>query len=243
MIAVRCDYPPSSSRRCRKLAISCLLWVRCRSSTSRMRPKPRRLSASTSIPPARGLDPGRVADDVDQPVEGMEAAQEIIVLAIGAREKCGEMTKAGALEALASVEAFEGMGVLRADAVDQDLVELAERARARDRKRQHVPERKAEIVDEHLPPRIRMPFRRDRARREDRRARGSWRRDRSRRPAARSAGRACRRAAPRTGWHRQQDASPLPTTARREKCRPPARAAPGCRMRSLSRRRSPSRRA
>ena len=50
--SARCDYPPSSSRRCRKLAISCLLCVRCRSSTSRMRTKPRFLSASTSIPPA-----------------------------------------------------------------------------------------------------------------------------------------------------------------------------------------------
>ena len=42
---------PSSSTRCRRLAISCLLWVRCLSSTSRMRAKPRFLSASTSIPP------------------------------------------------------------------------------------------------------------------------------------------------------------------------------------------------
>src|SRR5258708_6225217 len=37
-------------------------------------------------PAGSGLDPSGVADDVDQPVEGMEAAQEIIVLAIGARE-------------------------------------------------------------------------------------------------------------------------------------------------------------
>ena len=78
-------------------------------------------------PAGTGLDPGRVADDVDQPVERMQAAQQIIVLAIGAREERREMTKADALEALDSVEAFERVGVLRADAVDQDLVELAER--------------------------------------------------------------------------------------------------------------------
>lgn len=48
------DYPPSSLMRWRKLAISCLLWVRCLSSTSRMRVKPCVLSASTSIRPASG---------------------------------------------------------------------------------------------------------------------------------------------------------------------------------------------
>ena len=78
-------------------------------------------------PAGTGLDPGRVADDVDQPVERMQAAEQIVVLAIGAREKCGEMAKADALEALDPVEALERAGVLRADAVDQDLVELADR--------------------------------------------------------------------------------------------------------------------
>ena len=48
---------PSSSTLCRRLAISCLLWVRCLSSTSRMRAKPRFLSASTSIPPPLGSIP------------------------------------------------------------------------------------------------------------------------------------------------------------------------------------------
>ena len=51
-------------------------------------------------------------------------------------------------------------GVLRADAVDQDLVELAHVAPAGHREGQHVPERKAEIVDQHLAPRLRVPVRR-----------------------------------------------------------------------------------
>ena len=46
-----------------------------------------------------GLDAGGVADDVDQPVEGMQAAEQVVVLAIGAREECGEMAEADALEA------------------------------------------------------------------------------------------------------------------------------------------------
>ena len=55
------------------------------------------------------------------------------------------------------VEAAERARVLRADAVDQNFVELADLLPARDREGQHVPERKAEIVDQHLAPRIGMP--------------------------------------------------------------------------------------
>ncbi len=89
------------------------------------------------------------------------------------------------------VEAAQRVGVLRADAVDQDLVELAHLAPAGDRERQHVPERKAEIVDDA--PRAARPGARapDRGWPAVRRDRGCWRRDRSRRRAARSAGRAC----------------------------------------------------
>src|SRR5215470_1895947 len=68
------------------------------------------------------------------------------------------MPEADAFEALDPVEALERAGVLRADAVDQDLVELAQLARAGDRKSQHVPERKAEIVDQHLAARLWVPL-------------------------------------------------------------------------------------
>src|SRR5262245_47372822 len=50
------------------------------------------------------------------------------------------------------------MRILRADAVDQNFVKLADLARTRHRKRQHVPERKAEIIDQYLPARLRMPL-------------------------------------------------------------------------------------
>src|SRR5262245_66589207 len=68
------------------------------------------------------VQPRRVADDVDQPVERMQAAEQIVVLAVGARQEGGEMAEARALEALAAVVTLERGGVLRADAVDRDLV-------------------------------------------------------------------------------------------------------------------------
>ena len=69
---------------------------------------------------------GRIAHDVDQPVERVQAAEQIVVLAVGAREERGEMAEADALEARGPVEPLERVDVLRADAVDQDLVELPE---------------------------------------------------------------------------------------------------------------------
>jgi hypothetical protein len=42
---------------------------------------------------------GRVADDVDQPVERMQAAEQVVVLTIGARQEAGKMPEADALEA------------------------------------------------------------------------------------------------------------------------------------------------
>src|SRR5262245_36767186 len=100
----------------------------------------------------------RVADDVDQPVERMQASEQIVVLAVGARQERGEMAEARAFETLAAVEALEHVGILRADAIDQDLVDLADLARDHYREGQHVPERKAEIVDHHLAARVGMPF-------------------------------------------------------------------------------------
>src|SRR5262245_65626617 len=104
------------------------------------------------------IDSGRVAYDVDQPVKRMQAAEEIIVFAIGARQERGEMTEPDAFQALDTIEAAKRVGVLRTDTVDQNLVELAELARTRHRERQHVPEWKAEIIDQHFASRIHMPL-------------------------------------------------------------------------------------
>src|SRR3981081_4375262 len=71
----------------------------------------------------RGVAPGGVADDIDQPVERMQAAEQVIVLAVGAREERREVAEADALEALDACEALERARILRADAVDQDLIE------------------------------------------------------------------------------------------------------------------------
>ena len=107
----------------------------------------------------RGFAAGGVADDVDEAVERVQAAEQIIVLAIAARKERGEMAESHALETVDPVEAGQRAGVLRADAVDQNLVELADLARAGHREGQHVPEREAEIIDQNLAPGVRMPFR------------------------------------------------------------------------------------
>src|SRR5262249_61358548 len=105
------------------------------------------------------IDSGRVAYDVDEPVKRMQAAEEIIVFAIGARQERGEMTEPDAFQALDAIESAKRVGILGTDAVNQNLVvELAELARTRHRERQHVPEWKAEIVDQHLASCIRMPL-------------------------------------------------------------------------------------
>src|SRR5262249_37362841 len=105
-----------------------------------------------------GIDPRRVAYDVDEPIKRMQAAEKIIVFAVGTRQKRGEMAEPNTLQALDTVESAKRMDVLRTDAVDQNLVELAQLARARHRERQYVPEWKAEIIDQHLASRIRMPL-------------------------------------------------------------------------------------
>ena len=101
---------------------------------------------------------GQVADDLDQPIGGVQAPEQIIVLAVGAREERREMAETDAAQAFDATEALQCGRVLRTDAIDQDLVELADLAGAGDRERQHVPERKAQIVDQHLAPRLRMPL-------------------------------------------------------------------------------------
>src|SRR5437867_2653549 len=75
-----------------------------------------------------GVDSSRVADDVDQPVERVQAAEQIVIFAVAARQKCREMGKADALKTLDAVEPLERAGVLRADAVDQNLAQFADLA-------------------------------------------------------------------------------------------------------------------
>ena len=45
-------------------------------------------------PIARRIERGRVADDIDQPVERMQTTEQVVVLAIGAGQKRGEMAEA-----------------------------------------------------------------------------------------------------------------------------------------------------
>src|SRR5262249_60555791 len=105
----------------------------------------------------KAIGSGRVAHDIDEPVDRVQTAEQIIVLPIAARQERREMGKADALEAGDALETLERTSVLRADAVDQDLVELVHLLRADDREGQHIPERKAEIIDQTFPARFGMP--------------------------------------------------------------------------------------
>src|SRR5438874_3729000 len=66
----------------------------------------------------------RIANDVDEPVKRMQAPEEIIVFPIGARQECGKMAESDALQALDSIKSGKRAGVLRADPIDQNHVEL-----------------------------------------------------------------------------------------------------------------------
>src|SRR5947199_186586 len=99
-----------------------------------------------------------IGNDVDEPVKRMQAPEEIIVFPIGARQECGEIAESDALQALDSIKSGKRAGVLRADPIDQNLVELTHLASTSHREGQHVPERKAKTIDKYLPACLRMPL-------------------------------------------------------------------------------------
>src|SRR5262245_61607796 len=68
----------------------------------------------------------RIADDINQPIDRMQTAQQIVVLTIRARQECREVGECDALEAANSLETLESARILRADTVDQYLVELTD---------------------------------------------------------------------------------------------------------------------
>ena len=109
---------------------------------------------------AEALRAGGVTHNVDQSIDCVQAPEQIVVLAIAAREERGEVRESNALEAVDPLEAFERARILRADAVDQNFIQLTDLARACHREGQHVPERETKIVDQHLAPRVGMPLRR-----------------------------------------------------------------------------------
>src|SRR3954447_12962516 len=90
----------------------------------------------------------RIAHNIDQSIDCVHAAEQIVVFAIGARQECRKMRKPYTLETLNTCKALERACVLRADAINPNVVELAGFARVRHRKREHIPERKAEMIDE-----------------------------------------------------------------------------------------------
>ena len=98
-------------------------------------------------------------DGRDRPrhTDVMQAAEQVIVLAIGTRKKSGEMPKANSSQADTCLKALEGMGVVRTDAIDQYLSQLADLARASNGKGKHVPERETKIIDQDFAPGLRRP--------------------------------------------------------------------------------------
>src|ERR1700722_9570074 len=67
------------------------------------------------------------------------------------------MAKADAPQALDTAEFLQRLNVLRADAVDKNLVQFAGLVRGRHRKGENVPEGEAEIIHQHLAPCLRLP--------------------------------------------------------------------------------------
>ena len=88
-----------SSTLRRNAEIRSRLWTRCFSSASRIWVNAPLLQRQHIDLVVRRVDPGRVADDVDQPVERVQAAEQVVVLAVGARQERREMAEADALEA------------------------------------------------------------------------------------------------------------------------------------------------
>src|SRR5262249_6160371 len=81
-----------------------------------------------------------IADDVDEALERVQAAEQIVVLPVPARQECAKTPERAPLQAGQIGEILEHYDVLRTDAVDQDLVELAALAPCHHRERQDVPE-------------------------------------------------------------------------------------------------------
>src|SRR5262245_20965207 len=104
------------------------------------------------------IDPGGIAYDIDEPVERMQAAEQVIVLAVGTGKKRSEMPEANALQANVSAEPGQGMGVVRAHAIDQYFPQFADLACAADGKGKNIPEWETEIVDQDLAAGLWMPF-------------------------------------------------------------------------------------
>src|SRR5262245_72791 len=75
----------------------------------------------------------RVAHDIDKSIKRVQATEKVIVFAIGARQKRGEVTETDALQTLNTAETCKCMGFLRTDAIDQNFVELADFSRERHR--------------------------------------------------------------------------------------------------------------
>jgi len=63
------------------------------------------LAPDDGIDAGAAIDPSGIADDVDQPIDRMQPPKQIVVLAIGAREKRREVAETDALERRNAVDA------------------------------------------------------------------------------------------------------------------------------------------
>src|SRR3990167_10390895 len=116
------------------------------------------LPGERRTPHAAGIEAGGIADDVDQAVEGVQAPEQVVVLAISAREESGEMAEADTAQARRTAEPPETVGVLRAQAIDQDAVELARALAAHHGKGEHVPKGETQVADDDLAALLWMPM-------------------------------------------------------------------------------------
>jgi hypothetical protein len=119
-----------------------MMRLRSRSSDSAMECEHRwkRPPGSGSIGIRGAFQAGGVADDVDQPFRGVQAAPQIVVLAMAATEEGAEMVELDALEGRGGPAGADRLRVLRADPIDADRVELSQIAPMGDGEGQHIPE-------------------------------------------------------------------------------------------------------
>ena len=94
------------------------------------------------------------ADQVDHPFRPVEAAPQVIVLAIGAAEEGAEIEEFGASQRCRRAAFADGGTVFRTDAIDLHRVEFGQAFIAHQRQGGDVVEREAEVSEQHPPPQV-----------------------------------------------------------------------------------------
>ncbi|OIQ70603.1 hypothetical protein GALL_477830 [mine drainage metagenome] len=96
-----------------------------------------------------GFGAGRLGNDIDETINGVQATEQVIILAVSARQKRSRLTESSALQVEGS-KSIDAGGILRANAVDLYLIEFPGFPPWHYWKRHNVPEGKPEIVHQQF---------------------------------------------------------------------------------------------